>query len=141
MSMRLHVFFFTSVFLDASAGCARNTISNVAPCWPLSSALPEKRIQQILGDGDIQVVGAAEDPIEFNLREHLGQAMKTLAARAHQKGLELAYFVPPELPEFFDQPLTGHGSQVFVHQFLRRPHDLLASCQTLRISRTRLAPP
>jgi two-component system sensor histidine kinase/response regulator len=27
--------------------------------------------------------------------------MKTLAVRAHQKNLELAYFVPPELPDFF----------------------------------------
>jgi len=35
------------------------------------------------------------------LRDHLGQAMKTLGVRAHQKDLELAYFIPPELPEFF----------------------------------------
>src|SRR6202021_314564 len=42
----------------------------------------------------------AADPIEYNLRDHLGHAMKSLAIGAHQKGLELACFIPPELPEF-----------------------------------------
>jgi PAS domain S-box-containing protein len=39
------------------------------------------------------------DPIDFELRDSLGDAMKTLALRAYSKGLELAYHVPPEVPD------------------------------------------
>ncbi len=39
------------------------------------------------------------DPIDFDLRDSLGDAMKTLALRADSKGLELAYHVPPEVPD------------------------------------------
>ena len=39
------------------------------------------------------------DPAPFALREHLGTTMKTLALRAHQKGLELAYAVHPAVPD------------------------------------------
>jgi len=38
-------------------------------------------------------------PIEFGLRECLGDALRTLAVRAHQKGLELICHVLPETPE------------------------------------------
>ena len=58
-------------------------------------------INDILDFSKIEVGKLSLDPIEFNLRDHLGQAMKTLAVRAHQKNLELAYFVPPQLPDFF----------------------------------------
>ncbi len=58
-------------------------------------------INDILDFSKIEVGKLNLDPIEFNLRDHLGQAMKTLAVRAHQKNLELTYFVPPELPDFF----------------------------------------
>ncbi|HTB20771.1 MAG TPA: response regulator [Bryobacteraceae bacterium] len=57
-------------------------------------------INDILDFSKIEVGKLSLDPIEFNLRDHLGQAMKILAARAHEKGLELACFVPPELPDF-----------------------------------------
>jgi two-component system sensor histidine kinase/response regulator len=57
-------------------------------------------INDILDFSKIEVGKLSLDLIEFNLRDHLGQAMKILAGRAHEKGLELAYFVPPELPEF-----------------------------------------
>jgi two-component system sensor histidine kinase/response regulator len=57
-------------------------------------------INEILDYSKIEVGRLALDPIEFNLREHLGHAMKSLAVGAHQKDLELACFVPPELPEF-----------------------------------------
>jgi two-component system, sensor histidine kinase and response regulator len=36
--------------------------------------------------------------IEFNLYNCVGETMKTLALRAHQKGLELAYDAAPEVP-------------------------------------------
>jgi signal transduction histidine kinase/CheY-like chemotaxis protein len=58
-------------------------------------------INDILDFSKIEVGKLSLDPIEFNLRDHLGQAMKTLAVRAHQKNLELAYFVPPEFPDLF----------------------------------------
>jgi signal transduction histidine kinase/DNA-binding response OmpR family regulator len=57
-------------------------------------------INEILDFSKIEVGRLALDPIEFNLRDHLGHAMKSLAVGAHQKDLELACFVPPELPEF-----------------------------------------
>jgi two-component system, sensor histidine kinase and response regulator len=57
-------------------------------------------INDILDFSKIEVGKLSLDPIEFNLRDHLGQAMKILAARAHEKRLELACFVPPELPDF-----------------------------------------
>ncbi len=59
-----------------------------------------KVINDILDFSKIEVGKLNLDPIEFNLRDHLGQAMKILARRAHEKGLELACFVPPELPDF-----------------------------------------
>src|SRR6202012_5614779 len=57
-------------------------------------------INDILDFSKIEVGKLSLDPIEFNLRDHLGQAMKILAPRAHNKGLELACFVPPQLPDF-----------------------------------------
>ena len=57
-------------------------------------------INEILDFSKIEVGRLALDPIEFNLRDHLGHAMKSLAVGAHQKDLELACFVPPELAEF-----------------------------------------
>jgi PAS domain S-box-containing protein len=59
-----------------------------------------KVINEILDFSKIEVGRLSLDPIEFNLRDHLGQAMKSLALGAHQKDIELACFVPPELPEF-----------------------------------------
>ena len=57
-------------------------------------------INEILDFSKIEVGRLALDPIEFNLRDHLGHAMKSLSVGAHQKDLELACFVVPELPEF-----------------------------------------
>jgi PAS domain S-box-containing protein len=57
-------------------------------------------INDILDFSKIEVGKLNLDPIEFNLRDHLGQAMKILAGRAHEKGLELACFVPPDLRDF-----------------------------------------
>jgi CheY-like chemotaxis protein len=56
-------------------------------------------INELLDFSKIEVGRLALDPIEFNLRDHLGHAMKSLAVGAHQKELELACFIPPELPE------------------------------------------
>ncbi len=56
-------------------------------------------INEILDFSKIEVGRLSLDPIEFNLRDHLGQAMKSLAVAAHQKELELACFIPPELAD------------------------------------------
>ena len=39
------------------------------------------------------------DPEPFSLRETIENAMKTLAIRAHEKGLELSFEVSPEVPD------------------------------------------
>jgi two-component system, sensor histidine kinase and response regulator len=57
-------------------------------------------INEILDFSKIEAGKLALEPIEFNLREHLGHAMRSLAVGAHQKGLELACFIPPEMPDF-----------------------------------------
>jgi len=57
-------------------------------------------INEILDFSKIEAGKLTLEPIDFDLREHLGQAMKTLALRAHQKNLELVCYVPPELPQF-----------------------------------------
>src|SRR5207302_8488741 len=38
-------------------------------------------------------------PIDFDLRDSLGDVLKAVAGRAHQKGVELAYYVAPDVPE------------------------------------------
>jgi two-component system sensor histidine kinase/response regulator len=57
-------------------------------------------LNEVLDFSKIEVGKLSLDPIEFNLRDHLGQAMKTLAARAYETNLELAYFVPQGIPEY-----------------------------------------
>ena len=39
------------------------------------------------------------EAIEFGLRDSLGDALHTLAMRAHEKGLELGCRIPPEVPD------------------------------------------
>jgi len=56
-------------------------------------------LNDILDFSKIEAGKLALDPAPFALREHLGITMKTLALRAHQKGLELAYAVHPEVPD------------------------------------------
>src|SRR5581483_4427524 len=38
------------------------------------------------------------DAVDFSLRDSLGDAVKTLAVRAQQKGLELTFHVAPDVP-------------------------------------------
>jgi two-component system, sensor histidine kinase and response regulator len=46
--------------------------------------------------------------VDFHLDDSLGETMKTLAVRAHQKGLELAYRVLPDVP----QDLSGDAGRL-----------------------------
>jgi len=39
------------------------------------------------------------EAIDFHLRDSLGDSLKLLAVRAHEKGLELAYEIAPEVPD------------------------------------------
>jgi PAS domain S-box-containing protein len=56
-------------------------------------------INDILDFSKIEAGRLDLDPIEFRLRDSLGETMKGLALRAQSKGLELACHVAPEVPD------------------------------------------
>ena len=56
-------------------------------------------INDILDFSKIEAGKLHLDAVDFGLRPHLDDVMKTLALRAQQKGLELACRVDPEVPE------------------------------------------
>lgn len=56
-------------------------------------------LNDILDFSKIEAGKLEIEAIPFELRESLGEAMKALSFRAHQKGLELIYEVQPEVPE------------------------------------------
>ena len=55
-------------------------------------------INDILDFSKIEAGKMEFESIPFDLRESLGETMKTLGFRAHQKGLELIYDVHPDVP-------------------------------------------
>src|SRR5439155_7502665 len=52
--------------------------------------------------------------IAFDLRDSLGETMRTLGFRAHQKGLELVYEVEPDVPNAVCGD-PGRVRQIFVN--------------------------
>jgi signal transduction histidine kinase/CheY-like chemotaxis protein/HPt (histidine-containing phosphotransfer) domain-containing protein len=56
-------------------------------------------INDILDFSKIEAGKLDFNQVEFNLRDCLGEAMKTLAVRAHEKDLELAFRVQPDVPD------------------------------------------
>ena len=56
-------------------------------------------INDILDFSKIEAGKLDLDPIPFDLRESLDDTMRTLAKRAHDKGLELACRIAPEVPD------------------------------------------
>jgi two-component system sensor histidine kinase/response regulator len=56
-------------------------------------------INDILDFSKIEAGKLDVDPIAFALRSRLGDTIKTLAARAHEKGLELTFHVAPDVPD------------------------------------------
>ena len=56
-------------------------------------------INDILDFSKIEAGKLELETIPFDLRESLGETMKALSFRAHQKGIELIYDVQPDLPE------------------------------------------
>ncbi|MBF0344436.1 MAG: response regulator [Nitrospirae bacterium] len=57
-------------------------------------------INDILDFSKIEAGKLELEPIDFSLRDSLGDTLKTLALRAHKKGIELAYSVSPDTPDF-----------------------------------------
>jgi signal transduction histidine kinase/DNA-binding response OmpR family regulator/HAMP domain-containing protein len=56
-------------------------------------------INDILDFSKIEAGKLELEPIDFDLRDALADMLNTLAARAHTKGLELAYHVPARVPD------------------------------------------
>jgi len=56
-------------------------------------------INDILDFSKIEAGKLSLDPVDFNIRDSLEDALLTVALRAHQKGLELACHLPPEIPQ------------------------------------------
>jgi two-component system sensor histidine kinase/response regulator len=56
-------------------------------------------INDILDFSKIEADKLELDESAFGLRERIGDAMKSLAFRAHKKGLELAYHIHPNVPD------------------------------------------
>jgi signal transduction histidine kinase/DNA-binding response OmpR family regulator len=56
-------------------------------------------IDSILDFSKIEAKKLELDPIDFDLREGLGETLDTLAVRAHGKGLELAFDIDEDVPE------------------------------------------
>jgi len=55
-------------------------------------------INDILDFSKIEAGKMELDPIDFRLDTHLGDIMKSMSVRAHQKSLELVYWCEPEIP-------------------------------------------
>ena len=58
-----------------------------------------KVINDILDFSKIEAGKLELELIDFDLRDTLDDTLKTLTFRAHEKGLELAYEVPPDVPD------------------------------------------
>ena len=56
-------------------------------------------INDILDFSKIEAGKLELEKVPFNLREFLGESLRIVAAKAHEKGLELAYRVDPKVPE------------------------------------------
>ena len=55
-------------------------------------------INDILDFSKIEARKLDLNPVEFDLRESIGDTVKTLALRAHAKGLEIACYIDPDVP-------------------------------------------
>ena len=59
-------------------------------------------INDILDFSKIEAGRLDINPIDFDLRDSLGDTLKTLSLRAHEKGLELALHVAPDVPSWVE---------------------------------------
>jgi PAS domain S-box-containing protein len=86
----------TELVLDTQLDAEQREYLNMAK---LSADSLLSLINDILDYSKIEAGKLEIEAIDFNLGDSLGDAMKTLSLRAHQKGLELAYDLQPEVPE------------------------------------------
>ena len=71
-------------------------------------------INEILDFSKIEAGKIELDPRPFKLRDCLGDTLKSMALRAHRKGLELAYHVAADLPEVLEGD-AGRLRQIVVN--------------------------
>jgi two-component system sensor histidine kinase/response regulator len=86
----------TELVLDTDLNSEQREYLNMAK---LSADSLLTLINDILDYSKIEAGKLDIDAIDFNLRNSLGDTMKSLALRAHQKGLELAWDVQPDVPD------------------------------------------
>jgi len=86
----------TELVLDTDLNSEQREYLNMAK---LSADSLLTLINDILDYSKIEAGKLDVDAIDFNLRDSLGDTMKSLALRAHQKGLELAWDVQPDVPD------------------------------------------
>jgi two-component system, sensor histidine kinase and response regulator len=86
----------TELVLDTELDSEQREYLNMAK---LSADSLLSLINDILDFSKIEAGKLEIDAIEFNLSDSLSDTMKTLSLRAHQKGLELAYDLQPDVPE------------------------------------------
>jgi PAS domain S-box-containing protein len=86
----------TELVLDTELDSEQREYLNMAK---LSADSLLSLINDILDYSKIEAGKLEIDAIDFNLGDCLGDTMKTLSLRAHQKGLELAYDLQPDIPD------------------------------------------
>ena len=86
----------TELVLDTELDTEQRNYLNVAK---VSADSLLSLINDILDYSKIEAGKLEIDAIDFNLGNCLGETMKTLSLRAHQKGLELAFEIEPDVPD------------------------------------------
>jgi PAS domain S-box-containing protein len=86
----------TELVLDTELDSEQREYLNMAK---LSADSLLSLINDILDYSKIEAGKLEIDAIDFNLGDSLGDTMKTLSLRAHQKELELAYDLQPDVPD------------------------------------------
>ena len=86
----------TELVLDTNLDAEQRNYLNLAK---VSADSLLSLINDILDYSKIEAGKLEIDAIDFNLGDSLGDTMKTLSLRAHQKGLELAFEIEPAVPD------------------------------------------
>jgi two-component system, sensor histidine kinase and response regulator len=86
----------TELVLDTELNSEQREYLNLAK---ISADSLLSLINDILDYSKIEAGKLEIDAVDFNLGDSLGDTMKTLSFRAHQKGLELAFEIGPEVPD------------------------------------------
>ncbi|HXN24639.1 MAG TPA: response regulator [Candidatus Dormibacteraeota bacterium] len=86
----------TELVLDTELNSEQREYLNMAK---LSADSLLSLINDILDYSKIEAGKLEIEVIDFNLGDTIGETMKTLSLRAHQKGLELAYDFAPDVPD------------------------------------------